>query len=324
MDLDLEAPPRKAQAVEVEDVSSPQKKTAGVLTLEDIRGLLDAQSKVMRETQKEDIGQAVQNAVARSEKRTLGALDDIRKGFLKQTEETRREMAAVAQEQRLLREQQQDILVRVAKLEAKPASAGSTTASEGAGRKPALVFGGWPATAKRNIVLRELKGILDDVGAGEMLDEAPWTPGPRRGVALSSFRQREGEDFEDMKARMLEITALVNKASIPTESTLDGCPVWAAVSRDRGDRLISSHASKLRRLLHTMKVSVDDTDADYKEGSLWMADQLLGSAKLDPPQGVEVMQGKVEGSWMAPSVVAATTGRNEGQVRETWKKIIEN
>ena len=86
----------------------------------------------------------------------------------------------------------------------------------------------------------------------------------------------------------------------------------------------SSHASKLRRLLHTLQISVDGSDADYKEGSLWMADVLLGSAKLPPPHEVEIMQGKSEGSWMAPSLVAQVTGKDEGDIKVTWKEIMDN
>ena len=46
-----------------------------------------------------------------------------------------------------------------------------------------------------------------------------------RGVALAAFRAREGEVQDDVRARMLEIVSLINKAAIPTESTLGGRPV---------------------------------------------------------------------------------------------------
>ena len=312
--MDVDAPPRKSQAVDVEDVGSPQRATTTGASLAEIQALLEAQSKSLRESQKEDIGLAVQHAVARSEKRTLAALEEIKQGFLKETERTRQEVAAIAKDQKLLLE----------KLEARPSSMGSTTASEGEARKPALIFGGWHPKARRELVLNELQGVLHDVGADELLHEKPWTPGPRRGIALAAFQPRAGEGPADVRARMLEVVNLINRAAIPTESTLDGRPVWSSISKDKSDRVESAHASKLRRLLHTVQANVDDTDADYKEGSLWLGDHLLGSVKLPVPEGINTLQGKIAGSWVAPGVVAAATGIQEDVIVGAWERIMAN
>ena len=190
--VDVDAPPRKAQAVDVEDVGSPQKKGGASPTLADIQALLEHQSRSLRESQREDIGQAVQTAVARSEKRTLSALDDIKQGFLKQTEQTRKELATVIAEQKSMKDQQQDLLFRISKLEARPALTGSTTASETADRKPALVFGGWPTRCKRATVLHELQGVIHDVGADDMMDERPWTPGADARSGPGCFSRSRG------------------------------------------------------------------------------------------------------------------------------------
>ena len=217
--MDLEGPPRKREAVDVEQIGSPQKKSEG-LSIEDIKGLLASHGQEMLKAQKEDIGMAVQNAVARSEKRTLGALEDIKKGLMQECERTRLEVTELAKEQKSMRSVQSDLLARVAKLETRPASSGSTTASDG-DRRPALVFGGWAPTARRKVVLGDLQALLRDVAAEEYLDEPPWTPGPRRGVALSGFQVRAHETEEDMKARMVEVMNLVNRAAVPRLSSVE-------------------------------------------------------------------------------------------------------
>ena len=320
--MDLEGPPRKREAVDVEQIGSPQKRSEG-LSIDDIKGLLASHGQEMLKAQKEDIGAAVQNAVARSEKRTLGALEDIKKGLMQECERTRLEVTEIAKEQKSMRSVQSDLLARVAKLESKPSSSGSATASDG-DRRPALVFGGWAPAARRNVVLGDLKALLSHVAAEELLDEQPWTPGPRRGVALAGFRIRAGETEEDMRLRMVEVMNLVNKASIPTEHTLDGRPVWSTISRNRAQRVEGSHASKVRRVLPSLQLAMDNVDTDYKEGSVWRDDVLIGSATRPEPHGVKTAKGKTEGSWFSPELLAKGAGINEDVVTSAWQQAIQN
>ena len=317
--MDLDAPPRKREAVDVEQIGSPQKRVEG-LTIDDIKALFSAQTQDMGKAQREDIGIAVQNAVAASEKRTLGALEDIKKGLMQECEKTRVEVAGIAKEQKQMHAVQSDLLARVEKLENRPRSSGSTTASENE-RRPALVFGGWAASTRRKVVLGDLAKILRDVAADELLDEPPWTPGPRRGVALAGFKLRPGESVEDQKARMVEVANLINKAGIPTEHTLDHCPVWCTVSRERSQRPGGAHASKIRRVLHALQLGVDDVDTDYREGSVWRGEVLLGSVVREAP-GVGVLQGKVEGSWFSPELLAQHCTAQQDAVAEAWKLAI--
>ena len=314
LDVDVDEPPRKAMAVDVEQAGSPQRKSEG-LTFEDIKALFAGEAQEMLRAQREDISRAVQTAVARSEKSTLGALDDIKRSLMQETESTRKQLEGVAQQQQTMQADHKDLMARVAKLECKPMSLGPAASTDGE-KRPALVFGGWPPRSRRQIVLRELDVVLKDLAADEYLDERPWAPGPRRGVALVSFRLRQQEQHDDMKDRMLIVADLINKAGVPTPSTLDGCPLWCTVARDRNLRVESGHASKLRRLLHVTKVGVDNIDTDYKEGSVYKDDVLVGSVLVPAPAGIKTLPGKVAGSWFAPGRVCQGywgQGRCRGQ-----------
>ena len=289
LDVDAEAPPRKAMAVDVEQAGSPQRRTDN-FSLEDIKALLVGQTQEMRKTQKEDIQQAVQAAVARSEKSTLGALEEIKRSLMRETEATKKQIEGVAKRQSEMQAEQADMAATISKLESRPAMSTSTASTDGE-RKPALVFGGWPPKTKRALLLQELAGVIKDVAADEYMDESPWTAGPRKGVALASFRLREDEGPEGMRSRMLQVADLINKASVPTASTSGSCPVWCAVARERSQRLESGHASKLRRMLHISNLGINNSDTDYKEGSVYVGDDLIGSAVL-PEAGDRKLRSK--------------------------------
>ena len=219
--------------------------------------------------------------------------------------------------------EQSELLARVSKLESRPTGTGSTASTDGE-KRPALVFGGWPPKSRRQVVLKELAGVLKDVGADECLDELPWTPGPRRGVALAGLRLRTSESFDDMRDRMLEVADLINKAALPTASTQDSCPVWCTIDRDRSQRVESGHASRLRRMLHATKIGIDNTDTDYKEGSVYKDDVLIGSVVLPAPDGTKVVPGRVPGSWFAPQLFAQMAGVEEEKITQLWQAALQS
>ena len=203
--------------------------------------------------------------------------------------------------------------------------ASSTTASDGAAQRPAVIFGGWTAAVPKQKLLRELGDVLDKSTAREWLDEQPWTPGPRRGIALAGFHERQAEGHEDMKHRMQEVINLVNRAALSTSSTLDGCPVWATLSKERGERSESgNHVSKIRRVVHSFRLDISECECDYKEGSLWYRDQLVGSTARAPAQGLETVPGKVQNSWFSPVLFAAKAGKQVKEISDAWSFALAN
>ena len=63
-------------------------------------------------------------------------------------------------------------------------------------RKNTLVFGGWNPDTRRDTILSELRQVDAD------FDNAPFTTGPRRAVALANFNTCKGESEAECKARL--------------------------------------------------------------------------------------------------------------------------
>ena len=232
MDLDPPAATRKRE-LEGSDVppQSPHRRGGEMdLTMEGIGKLLARQTAELQQMQDEKM----EKAIAVWEKRTLGAIGDVKNEIKKEAARTQESLDAVRAQQDDMKRSQSALADRVAFLEQKALNGGSTTASESSGpRRPALVFGGWPPEAARHVVLGDLKTILDKVGAASLMDEQGWTPGPRKGIALATFRPRSGEGPEEVKARMLQIVSKINQSKTGTPNTMESRPIWCALSRDR-------------------------------------------------------------------------------------------
>ena len=165
-----------------------------------------------------------------ADKRTHKALEEIRADITREAGRTSDELSALKQNQGKMQTAQDDVLRRLSKLEM-GGRASSTTASEGAPRKPAVIFGRWGANIPKVKLLKDLAEVLEKSTAKEWLDEAPWTPGPRKGIALAGFVERTSESVDDIRQRMQEVVNLVNLAA-STRSTV--VPVWALGSYIEG------------------------------------------------------------------------------------------
>ena len=75
----------------------------------------------------------------------------------------------------------------------------------------------------------------------------------------------------------------VNQSAMGTQNMMEGRPIWATTSRDRADRGENSRVSKIRRVFHVLFVAFFAYECDYREGSLWVGEELIGSATRQPP-----------------------------------------
>ena len=116
---------------------------------------------------------------------------------------------------------------RIAKLESQLAELVSHGVPPGppglGGRRPGgeerrlrtLVYGGWARESRRKVILEELQEAVASLGVADLLDDSPFTTGARRSMALSSFNQRPGESFENMRSRMPVCTASSGRSLRP-------------------------------------------------------------------------------------------------------------
>ena len=80
----------------------------------------------------------------------------------------------------------------------------------------------------RTKLLKELGEVIDKSTAREWLDELPWTPGPRKGIALASFVERQSEGPDDVKHRMQEVVNLINRPGLSAPGTDVQCGLPSA------------------------------------------------------------------------------------------------
>ena len=326
--MDLDPPTRKRELEEsgVPPPPSPARRgEQDQLTMEGIGRLLaqqtaelHKQTAELQRVQKEELA----NAVGGSDKRTLGAIRDLKEEINKEMAHTQKEIEGVKKEQLESRKSQQALAERVAFLENKALTGGSTTASESGARRPALVFGGWLNTATRARVLGDVSDIIKKVGAEDLMDESPWCPGPRKGVALATFACRSGEGPQELRARMNQVVTKVNQAAVSTAHTIEQRPVWATFSRDRADQGQGSHVSKMRRVLHELQIPISCCESDYKEGTLYIGEEVVGSATRAKPHEEGLERGKLAGAWFSPSAMARATGKDVEDIRKVWLRAL--
>ena len=69
---------------------------------------------------------------------------------------------------------------------------------------------------------------------------------------------------------------------------------------------------------------MDNVDTDYREGSVWRDDVLIGSVTRTEPPGVNTVKGKAEGSWFSPELLAKGAGVQEDVVASAWQQAIRS
>ena len=132
---------------------------------------------------------------------------------------------------------------------------------------------------------------------------------------------RVDETEADVEKRMYTVIAMINDPRISMQKLASGNTLWASVSRPKTDRGHGSHASKIRRLLHELRVDFDEVDAVYATGSIWHKDVLVGSVDK-PRNGAHVKKGKLDHSWVDLVALSKTTGVPEDDLAKMWDQIM--
>ena len=131
---------------------------------------------------------------------------------------------------------------------------------------------------------------------------------------------RENEDDADRERRMYNVIGLVNDSRVAVQKLAAGNTMWATVSRPRTERGHGSHASKIRRLLHSIGADFNEVDAVYSTGSIWYKDVLVGSVER-PRNGAHVRRGKLDHSWIDLQALSDATGVPEAELDALWSQI---
>ena len=151
-------------------------------------------------------------------------------------------------------------------------------------RQRTLVYGGWNRDTRRSELLEELKQAAERLGVQKLLDDAPFTIGVRRSIALSTFREREGESFEDMRDRMQRVIRSFFESEVIGKQ---GKKLWCNWSKSKQERVHSSHASMLKRVIGELdRVKLLELDVEWNQGSVWTIHNLVASSAVPPPPGV--------------------------------------
>ena len=86
-----------------------------------------------------------------------------------------------------------------------PAGGQADAVGEQHRRQRTLIYGGWARDTRRPDLLHELQKALVSLGVAAELDDTPFATGARRSIALSGFKERPGETYMDMRARMQKV-----------------------------------------------------------------------------------------------------------------------
>ncbi|CAE7811116.1 mcm9 [Symbiodinium sp. KB8] len=281
-DLD-EVRPQKSN--KREGHTSPAAGDRGPVTLSDLRALLHEQSQQLQESQ---------------ERQLRSAIRDLQKSTGAQIEAIQTDIHRHNDYIDQLRDQGERVEARLQALEA----GGSGLATMGADknndtRKNLMIFGGWGPDTHRDTLLTELRELLGKIGALQYFDDI-FTTGPRRGNALGLVTQRQEETEGDLKRKMIKIAQAVREANLRSEHMQSDKNLWASLSKSKLERMRSSHAGKLKRMLMEIDPALrDHMDVEWNAGSLWLRGVLLGHG-LTSPQPPELLD--------APKVTSVTVG----------------
>ena len=305
-DLD-ESRPQKAN--KREGHASPVGRERGPVTLSDLRALLHEQSQQLKDHQ---------------EKQIKAAITDLQKSTGAQIKAIQSDIHRHNDYIDQLRDQGERVEARLQALEA--GGAGATTGGGGSGnetRKNLMIFGGWGPDTHRDTLLAELRELLGKINALQHFEDI-FTTGPRRGNALGLVTQGQGETEGDLKRKMIKIAQAVREANLHSENMQSDKNLWASLSKSRVERLRSSHAGKLKRMLMEIDPTLrDHMDVEWNAGSLWLRGVLLGSATRSKPVGATIAEGKVPQAWVDLTTAGRVIGCSESDLRDRWTTLMD-
>ncbi|CAE7911667.1 unnamed protein product, partial [Symbiodinium necroappetens] len=166
----------------------------------------------------------------------------------------------------------------------------------GEGKKHTLVFGGWGRQTRRHVVLHQLSEVVEKLKLRPVLDELPFTTGPRRSIALPNFKPRQGEGPSEVRSRMMEVLTAVNGAQaqlVGAEKTL-----WCSFSRSPEERGKASLTGVVKKVVMTHRLGLkEELDLEYANGMSWLGEAQL-SGLGEAPHRATVVTTKAGPGWV--------------------------
>ncbi|CAE7305768.1 unnamed protein product, partial [Symbiodinium necroappetens] len=142
--------------------------------------------------------------------------------------------------------------------------------------------------------------------------------------ALGLVTQGQGETEGDLKRKMIKIAQAVREANLRSENMQSDKNLWASLSKSKMERLRSSHAGKLKRMLMEIDPALrDHMDVEWNAGSLWLRGVLLGSATRGKPVGATIAEGKVPQAWVDLTTAGRVIGCSESDLRDRWSNLMD-
>ena len=238
--------------------SPSQRQTAPVLTIEAFSALLAAntreQTKELQESTSRQLAQAIEKLETRTNARIDKVEEVLKAGIRKAVEKVD-----------VVQGDLESLTKRVAALESGGTSMDGSTAS-GEGRL-AVVFGGWRRDTQKQLIEGDFRAMLSDLDIEKDLDRDWFVPGRRSSVVIAPIVIRRDETPGGAHERMLKIIDAVRSARMQTEHLQGEATIWATMSKPRGQRLVASHAGKVRKLLWTLGLDARRADCEYSSGT---------------------------------------------------------
>ena len=164
-------------------------------------------------------------------------------------------------------------------------------------RKHSLVFGGWCDNTRRNVILHQLDESLKHLGLLPHFDSSPFTTGPRRAVALCNFSLRRGEQFPDLRRRMLEVVQEVNKSGLALQGGKRS--LWCSFSRSPAERGKASVAGCIKKIVANHRANLlPELDLDYNAGSAWLSDSQVAGMGTPPSGSSTTLETRAGPAWV--------------------------
>ena len=247
--------------------SPSQRQPSSGLTLEAFSALLAAQTKEQTKELQESTSKQLAQAIEKLEHKTNARIDkveEVLKGGIRKANEG---VDSV-------KEGLEHLAKRVSALESGSVSAdGSTTSGEA---RLAIIFGGWRRDTQKQHIEGDFKALLSDLEVEKDLDRDWFVPGRRSSVVIAPIVVRRDETPGGARDRVLKVVEAVRSARMQTEHLQGEATIWATISKPRAQRLIASHAGKVRRLLWSLGIDARRADCEYSSGTVWMGEPRCG------------------------------------------------
>ena len=298
-----------------EDSSPSKKRDGGELTVASVQRLLQMQTQEIRQ----QTAMEIDKAIHKLEASTLKHIQEVRQDISTIQHQVSQQESKIDD----IRRDQTDLASRVAQLEAKGSPASTSVGA--AERRLGIVIGGWHPESRRDDIVRNVQGVVKALNIAALLDEDAFRPGVRRGIAIANLEQRQGECFLDTKKRMIQILRKINEAKLTGHGVQQGQTVWASTNKNAQERERSSHASKTRKLIHTIAPElITKAETEHSTGTLWLGDQMISSATRPKPKNEKTCAGRVATAWFSPTRFSKVSNIEVAQVEAKWREIMED